>query len=120
MTQATINYKLDKLVREGVEHRMAFWYLKLAYLRKIELEYEFERSRLAQEMNEFHRRCVDNDRPGRRHMLPFYWKKTRGYNGEVIDMQVPIKVGTPMYDKRMAEHKAKMNDLKRRTPNYGR
>lgn len=122
--QAIINFRLDEMIKEGIEYLPQFWEVKLGYLRMIELEFEFERSMLAREMSEFHRRCVDNDRPGKRHMLPFYWKNTLGVEGIPTKMQVPIRVGTPMYDHRMAEYKAeykaKMDTLKRRTPNYGR
>ena len=120
MTQMISNYKLDAMCKEGMEYLEFFWQLKLNYLRSIELEFEFERSVLAHEMNEFHRRCVDNDRPGRRHMLPFYWKKNYDYDGRITEMQVPIKVGTTAYERRMADYKAKLADLKRRTPNYGK
>ena len=118
--QAIINFRLDEMIKEGIEYLPTFWDLKVKYLRVIELEFEFERSMLAREMNEFHRRCFDNDKPGRRYMLPFYWKNTIGVEGVPTKMQVPIKVGTPMYEKRMADYKARMAELKRRAPNYGR
>lgn len=117
--QSIINFRLDQMIREGIEHLPTFWDLKTQYLRMIELEYEFERGRLAGEMNEFHRRCVDNDKPGRRHMLPFCWAAMTSFDGGSKVMQVPIKVGTHMYEKRMASYKARMAELKRRTPNYG-
>lgn len=105
------NLKLDELVSEAATYLDSFWNLKLAYLRMIELEDEMERSLLAQEMNEFHRRCVDNDKPGRRHMLPFVWRQ-----GE----QVPVRVGSMHYENAMRTYAHRMAALKERTPNYGR
>lgn len=115
-----INYQFDQLVSEAATYLESFWSLKLLYLRKAELADEFARGMLAEEMNEFHRRCLDNDRPGRRHMMPFYWRKDRGFDGTVTETQIPIKVGSPWYEREMAKYKTRMDELKRRTPNYGK
>jgi hypothetical protein len=114
------NIKLDELCIEAATYLESFWNLKLAYLRMAELEDEMQRALLAQEMNEFHRRCVDNDKPGKRHMMPFYWRKDRSYDGKVTETQIPIKVGSPKYDWEMGRYKARMAALKERTPNYGK
>jgi hypothetical protein len=83
----------------------------MKYDRMDELVHEMERSLLAAEMNEFHRRVVDNDKPGKRHMLPFVWRR-----GE----QVPIRRDSMHYDDTMRAYKHRMAALKERTPNYGK
>ena len=118
--QRLLDFQLDELVSERATYLESFWNLKLLYLRESETAYELERGKLAEEMNEFHRRCVDNDKPGKRHMMPFYWRKDTSYDGTVTETQIPIKVGSPRYEMQMGKYKARMDDLKRRTPNYGR
>ena len=120
MTRQIVNWKHDELTRQGVEYLQQYWDLILHHAHMHELEAEFERGVLAGEMNEFHRRCLDNDKPGRRHMMPFYWMKARSVDGTVTEMKVPIKFGTPRYERIMADYKARMAELKKRTPNYGR
>lgn len=105
------NIKHDMRIREGVEYLPSFWELILKTRRYVELTYEMERTLLAMEMNEFHRKCTENDRPGRRHMMPFVWKG---------DVWVPTKVGSIEYTRRMGIYRAKMAELTKRTPNYGR
>lgn len=120
MSVLHINMRADELCREGIEHLESFWKIIVCYRRAVELEFELERGKLAEEMNEFHRRCFDNDKPGKRHMMPFYWRKDTSYDGKVTETQIPIKVGSPRYEMQMAKYKARMAALKERTPNYGR
>jgi hypothetical protein len=115
------NIQWDMRIVEGIEHLESFWNLRLLSDRHNEMIDEMERSMLAHEMNEFHRRCVNNDKPGRWHMLPFVWYTPVDYNGvRSAPLQLPIKVGSRHYEQRMAKYKARMDELKRRTPNYGR
>lgn len=120
MSQLAINMGIDQLCREGVEYLAPFWEVIVAYHRMIELEFELERGKLAEEMNEFHRRVVDCDRPGRRHMLPVRWVQTVDPKGNRTRMPVPITFNSPAYHQRMDAYKARMAELKKRTPNYGR
>lgn len=87
--------------REGVEYSRAYWDLILLERQRASLEKEMELSLLQEQRNELHRRCRDNDRPGLRHMLPFVWVKKVGADGVVREFQLPIKIGTPQYDRAM-------------------
>lgn len=116
------NIQWDERIKEGVEYLDSFWALILLYEAHNQLVDELDRSRLAQEMNNFHRRCTDNDKPGKRHMLPFIWHPPFGYGNDGdkrAPMQLPVKVGTPQYELVMNRYKARMAELKRRTPGYG-
>lgn len=109
--------QLDRTIKPGCEYLQAFWELKLKYLRMSELVSELERGLLQEEMHEFHRRCEDNDKPGRRHMLPFIWFSPHGYGNDADDrrpMQLPIKVGTHQYKLLMGKYEARMRELRRR------
>ena len=120
MTRQIENWKHDQRIREGVEYHQPFWDLIPAKLRMWQLESEFERSVLANEMNEFHRRVFDNDKPGRRHMLPFYWRNIINAAGEKVPMKVPITMASPAFNARWAAYEARIKELKRRAPDYGR
>lgn len=112
----------DRMVRPDCEYLETFWELRLNFMCMSETVSELERGLLAEEMNDFHRRCLDNDKPGRRHMLPFIWYAAHGYGNDDDDrrpMQLPIKLGTRQYELVMSKYAAKMKELKRRTPNYG-
>lgn len=98
--------------KEGCEYSNAYWRLILSYRRMTELEREMELGLLIEQRNELHRRCKDNDKPGRRHMLPFVWSRRNGYTLTEIEMQVPMKLGTPAYEKAMAKIEAKIKEVR--------
>ena len=60
--------KSDHMVRPDCEYLETFWELRLKFMRMSETVSELERGLLAEEMNDFRRRCLDNDKPGRRHI----------------------------------------------------
>lgn len=100
--------------KEGCEHAAAYWELIVKHLAMTKLENELERGLLAQEMNEFRRRCVDNDKPGKRHILPFVWVKARSFGDVVTEHQVPIKLDDLRFNAQWAKYRARMDALKRR------
>ena len=99
--------------KEGIEHCAPYWELILKQRRMTELEKEMELSLLIHERNEFHRRCKDNDKPGKRHMLPFVWVRQYGVSGEPVDVQVPLKIGHPRYTRAMDKLDAKIAEVRR-------
>jgi hypothetical protein len=102
----------DKYTKEGVEYRAPYWELILKYRRMSELEREMELSLLIAERHELHRKCKDNDKPGKRHMLPFVWTRKYGVNGEYVDIQVPLRVGHPAYTREMDRLDAKIKEVR--------
>lgn len=96
------------------EYSQAYWDLIPAHRRMTELEKEMELGMLQQERAEFHRRCKDNDAPGKRHMLPFYWRKERDAYGHVTEFKVPIKIGTPHYELMMSKIETKIKAVRER------
>ena len=99
--------------KEGIEYCAPYWELILKYQRMSELEREMELSLLISERNELHRKCVDNDKPGKRHMLPFVWVRQYGANGEPFDIQVPLKIGHPRYTREMDKLDSKIAGVRR-------
>lgn len=104
----------DKYTKEGIEYCAPYWELILKYRRMTELEREMELGLLIEQRNELHRRCKDNDKPGRRHMLPFVWSRRQGYDGERVDIQVPLRLGHPLYEREMDKIEAKIKALRGR------
>lgn len=106
------NIKHDMLVKEGIEYAAPFWLLISKYQEMAKLEMEMQLSLLTQERNELHRRCKDNDKPGKRHMLPFVWTRKYGVDGHYVDIQVPLKIGHPAYTRAMDRIKAKIKAVR--------
>lgn len=100
--------------REGVEYLQAFWDAIPNLQRLRDLELEFELAVLLEEKNEFHRRVKANDRPGKRHMLPFIWVTTGSFEGAQRQMPVQIRFGSIQYETRMATYAKKINALRSR------
>lgn len=106
--------KHDLLCKEGIEYIAQFWELSLKYADMTRLEAEMEYALLVEEKNQFHRACADNNKIGRRHMLPFYWTTRRAYDGTTSEVQVPITIGTMVYEKRMADYARRLQEIRRR------
>ena len=103
---------LDANIKEGYEYIAPFWEVIPKYyaMRALELEYIY--SRLVNEKNEFHRRVKANDKPGKRHMLPFVLKGTTGYDGVRTRHQVPITFESVLYQTKMADFARKINEAR--------
>lgn len=97
-----------KFTKEGCEYNPAYWSLVVAYRRMAELEREWEVGMLQEERREFIRRVKDNDKPGKRHMLPFVWVRRTGFDGQVTDIKLPLKEGTPHYKRALDKINAKI------------
>ena len=95
---------MDQKCKEGIEYCEPFWKLIVMLRKQRDLEIDFELGLLIAERNEFYRRVRDNDKPGRRHMLPFVWSNTFGAEGSRHSMQVPIKFGSPRFNAKMDEY----------------
>ena len=104
----------DKYTKEGIEYCAPYWELILKYQRMTELEREMELGLLLEQRNELYRKVVENDKPGRRHMLPFVWVKTSGANGERHDQQVQLRLGHPRYEREIDKIEAKIKALRGR------
>ena len=102
----------DKYTKEGIEYCAPYWELILKYQRMTELEREMELGLLLEQRNELYRKVVENDKPGRRHMLPFVWTKRTGFDGKVAEMQLPLKLGTLHYEREMDKIEAKIKALR--------
>ena len=100
--------------KEGIEYCAPYWELILKHQRMTELEREMELGLLIEQRKELHRKVVENDKPGRRHMLPFVWRKRTGIDGITHDIQVPLKLGTPQYSYEMEKIEAKIKALRGR------
>lgn len=103
----------DRYTKEGIEYHAPYWALILQYQRMTELEREMELALLIEERRELHRRCVDNDKPGKRHMLPFVWTRKCGAGGAYVDIQIPLKAGHPQYLRAMERIEAKIAEVRR-------
>lgn len=103
---------LDSQIKEGYEYVEPFWGLVHKYyaMRALELEYAY--SRLVLEKNEFHRRVKDNDKPGKRHMLPFVQRRTTGYGGASSAHQIPIRFESALYLDKMADYAKRISSAK--------
>lgn len=105
---------LDGHCREGIEYLPQFWEAipKLQRMKALELEYDL--AILINAKNEFHRKVKENDRPGRRHMLPFVWGTYIGAGGAKSQMQVPIRMGDPRYEREMAKFARQIHERRQR------
>ena len=103
----------DKYTKEGIEYCAPYWELILKYQRMTELEREMELGLLLEQRKELHRKVVENDKPGRRHMLPFVWRNKTGIDGIRRPFQVPLKLGTPQYDYEMEKLNDKIKAVRR-------
>ena len=102
----------DKYTKEGIEYCAPYWELILKYQRMTELERKMELGLLIEQRKELHRKVVENDKPGRRHMLPFVWTKRTGFDGKVAEMQLPLKLGTLHYEHEMDKLDDKIKALR--------
>ena len=104
----------DKYTKEGIEYCAPYWEMILKHQRMTELEREMELGLLIEQRKELHRKVVENDKPGRRHMLPFVWTKRTGFDGKVTEMQLPLKLGTLHYEREMKKLDDKIKALRGR------
>lgn len=102
-------HHLDTAMTESHGYLDCVWeyIIKLRRLRTLELEYKFAMA--CEEKNEFHRKVKDNDRPGHRHALPFYWSTRVGLDGVPKGLQVPIRFDSPEFHARMALYAKKID-----------
>lgn len=89
---------LDQQLREGYEYLAPFWEILPKYRRMRTLELEYDYAMACEERTEFVRRVRTNDKPGKRHMLPFVWRKEMGADGEYRDFQMPIRYETTLFN----------------------
>lgn len=92
---------LDQQLREGYEYLALFWEILPKYRRMRTLELEYEYAMACENRKEFQRRVMANDKPGKRHMLPFVWRKERGADGSYRDFQMPIRYDSMLFNVRM-------------------
>lgn len=110
MSEALMKLRmLDGQLREGLEYFPQYLDIRSKYYQIHALELEYDYAVLVEEKNEFHRRVKENDRPGRRHMLPFTWRKEIGYASVPSMHQVPIRFESVAYQSKMAEYAKKID-----------
>lgn len=100
--------EMDTRLREGYEYVDAFWEILLKFRRMRTLELEFEYGVACEHKNEFYRKVEDNDKPGRRHMLPFVWSSEIGSDGVRRGFQVPVRFESTKFDIAMRTHNDKV------------
>lgn len=105
--------QLDASVREGFEYAPSYWDLILSHRRLHTLELKLEYAYAQEEYVEFRRKVLDNDQPGRRHMLPFAWQTSIGADRVRRHFQVPVRAHSAAFDRMMWQLRDKADNARR-------